>query len=179
MLNLTLAHALNGPDSDLWSAAVNDELRSLQEREVYELIPRGDVPEGRQIMTGKWVLVTKHDGRRKARLVARGFQQVYGLDYVDTTSPTTRLESLRLLLHLAASQDWDLRQLDIKAAYLDGCLSEEEYQYMEQPRGFEVAGKEDYVWRLQKGLYGMKQSGRVWNRTLNDTIRPRGGRDDG
>lgn len=115
-------------------------------------------------------MVTKHDGRREAHLVARGFQQVYGLDYVDTTSPTTRLESLHILLHLAASKDWDIRQLDIKTAYLYGCLSEEEFQYMEQPKGFLEPGKEDHVWLLKKGLYGMKQSGRVWNKTLNDAL---------
>ncbi len=133
------------------------DLHTLRNRKVYELVPRESVPLDRKIMTGKWMLVMKHDGRQKAHLVAWGFQQVYGLDYMDTTSPTTRLESLHVLLHLAALKDLEIQQLDIKTAYLYGALSEEEHQFMEQPQGFLEPGKENHVWKLVKGLYGMKQ----------------------
>ncbi|KAF7776523.1 hypothetical protein Agabi119p4_4916 [Agaricus bisporus var. burnettii] len=166
----SLEEALTGPDSHLWKPSIQDELQSLKERDVYQLIPRTSVPSGRNVLTSKWVLTTKHDGRKKARCVARGFQQIYGLDFTDTTSPTTRLESLRILLHNAAVNDFDIRQLDIKTAYLYRVLPEEEYQYMEQPKGFEENGREDWVWELRKGLYGMKQSGRVWNKTLNEAL---------
>ncbi|KAJ3570020.1 hypothetical protein NP233_g4673 [Leucocoprinus birnbaumii] len=171
----TLEEALKRTDGDLWRASIQEELDSLKDRGVYILVPRSSVPNGRKVMTGKWVLVSKRDekgeiARYKARLVARGFQQIFGLDFTDTTSPTTRLESLRVLLHLAAVNDLDIRQLDIKTAYLYGVLPEEEIQYMEQPVGFEVPGKEDWVWELHKGLYGMKQSGHVWNKTLNEAL---------
>ncbi|KAJ3568720.1 hypothetical protein NP233_g5535 [Leucocoprinus birnbaumii] len=171
----SIEEALGRPDGDKWKAAIEEELKSLRDRGVYVLVPRSSIPDGRKVMSGKWVLVSKRDelgiiARWKARLVARGFEQVFGLDFTDTTSPTTRLESLRILLHLAAINDWDIRQLDIKTAYLYGVLPEEEIQYMEQPKGFEEPGKENWVWELRKGLYGMKQSGRVWNKTLNDAL---------
>jgi hypothetical protein len=70
-------------------------------------------------------------------------------------------------LHLAASLDWDAQQIDVKTAFLYSLLPDDEVQYMQQPTGFEEPGKEDWVWRLQRGLYGMKQSGRIWNQTLN------------
>ena len=105
--------------------------------------------------------------RWKVRLVFKGFEQIYGKDYTKTTSPTARMESWWILLHLAASLDWGAQQINIKTAFLYGLLPEEEYQYMEQPLEFEEPGKEDWVWVIQCGLYGMKQSGCIWNITMN------------
>ena len=76
-----------------------------------------------------------------------------------------RLESLRTLLALAATRDLDVVQFDITSAYLHGNLKEE--VYMEQPEGYVAAGKEDWVWRLKKGLYGLVQAGRTWDEELN------------
>jgi hypothetical protein len=78
---------------------------------------------------------------------------VFGQDYVDTTSPTARIESMRFILNIAASMDWDIHQIDIKTAFLYGLLPKEEVQYMQQAEGFAAAGKEDWVWELQRGLY--------------------------
>lgn len=80
------------------------------------------------------------------------------------------MESWRVLLHLAAAQGWDAAQIDIKTAFLYGLLPDDETQYMEQPEGFEEPGKEDWVWCLLRGLYRMKQAGRIWNQTLNDNM---------
>ena len=99
--------------------------------------------------------------RFKSRLVAKGFEQVFGQDYIETTSPTPRMESLCLILHIAAVNDWEIQQINVKTAYLYGLLPADEVVYMEQPEGFEKSGQEDYVWELQHGLYGMKQSGRI------------------
>jgi hypothetical protein len=139
---------------------------------VYKLIPRCDVPQGKRIRKGKPVFHIKRDEtgkavRWKVRLVFKGFEQIYGKDYTKTTSPTARMESWRILLHLAASLGWDAQQIDVKTAFLYGLLPDDEVQYMEQPAGFEEPGKEDWIWQLQRGLYGMKQSGRIWNQTLN------------
>jgi hypothetical protein len=68
------------------------------------------------------------------------------------------MESWCILLHLAATLDWDAQQINIKTTFLNRLLPEEEYQYMEQPPKFEEPGKEDWVWVIQPGLYGMKQS---------------------
>ncbi|KAJ3570524.1 hypothetical protein NP233_g4341 [Leucocoprinus birnbaumii] len=136
----SIEEALGRPDGDKWKAAIEEELNSLRDHGVYVLVPRSSIPNSRKVMSSKWVLVSKQDElgiitRWKARLVTRGFKQVFSLDFTDTTSPTTRLESLWILLHLAAINDWDIHQLDIKTTYLYSILPEEEIQYMEQPKG--------------------------------------------
>jgi hypothetical protein len=75
--------------------------------------------------------------------VAKGFMQIPSLDYDETFSPVARFESLRLLLVLAALEDWEVHQLDVKSAFLNGVLNEE--IYMEQPQGFINTGKETQV----------------------------------
>ena len=74
---------------------------------------------------------------------------------------------MRTVLHLAASNDWSLHQYDVKTAFLNGVLPEDEIQFMEQPPGFAVPGKETHVWRLISGLYRMQQSSHIWNKALN------------
>ena len=73
-------------------------------------------------------------------------------------------------MHIATCLDWDIQQIDVKTAFLYGLLPEEKVQYMEQPRRFEEIGKETWVWKLRRSLYGMKQSGQVWNQTLNKVM---------
>jgi hypothetical protein len=102
-----------------------------------------DLPAGRKAVKSKWVIKHKADGRFRARLVAKGFTQIPGLDYDETFSPVARFESLRLLLVLAALEDWEVHQLDVKSAFLNGVLDEE--IYMEQPQGFIVTGQETRV----------------------------------
>ena len=80
------------------------------------------------------------------------------------------MESWRILLHIAAALGWDAQQIDIKTAFLYGLLPDDEVQYMEQPKGFEEKGKETWVWKLQRGIYGMKQAGRIWNKMMNDAM---------
>jgi hypothetical protein len=104
------------------------------------------------------------------RYVAKGFAQRYLVDYDKTTAPTARLESFRALMHMAAVLDWDIQHFDIKTAFLHGVLPDSETVFMEQPPGFEEPGKEDWVWRLQKSLYGMKQASRIWNITFHKTM---------
>lgn len=164
--------AIASSEKDKWMEGAQAELRSLEEMEVYQLIPRSDVPPNRKILRGKFVCKLKRDEtgnpvRHKVRWVAKGFQQVWGGDYTDTTSPTACLESMRTVLHLAASNDWRTDQYDVKTAFLNGVLPDGEEQFIEQPPGFVIVGKESFVWRLLRGLYGMRQSSRIWNKTLN------------
>ena len=116
-----------------------------------------------------WVLHRKFkDGpfdKNKARLVAHGNRQRPGIDYDESFVPVMRLESLRTLLALAASRDFDIVQFDITLAYLHGTLKEE--LYVEQPDGYVALGKEIWVWRLKKGLYGLVQAGQTWNEESN------------
>ncbi|RVW80146.1 Retrovirus-related Pol polyprotein from transposon TNT 1-94 [Vitis vinifera] len=96
----------------------------------------------------------------KARLVAKGFTQSYGIDYQETFAPVAKLNTVRVLLSLAANLDWSLHQLDVKNAFLNGDLEEE--VYMDIPAGLETTSNFNKVCRLRKSLYGLKQSPRAW-----------------
>jgi hypothetical protein len=171
----TMKEALAGQDRDKWMESMKEELDSIKQLGVYRLVPRSAVPPDRKVLRGKFVYRRKFgaDGavsRYKSRYVFGGHRQVPGRDYDRTTAPTARMEAFRTLLSFAASKDYDAQQFDVKTAFLNGVLSDDEKQYMEQPKGFEEPGKEDWVWELCRGLYGMKQAGRIWNKTLNEAM---------
>ena len=156
--------AMGSQDKDDWHAAMEAEIKGLQDSGTWELV---DLPQGRKAIKSKWVFKLKLDKdgeveRHKARLVAKGFEQVQGIDYEDTFAPVARLESWRYLVALAANLDWEIHQIDFHQAYLNGSLDEE--VYMEQPEGFVVA--EGKVCRLRKAIYGLKQAGHQWFLTL-------------
>ena len=166
---------MTSPHAAEWTRALQEEFASLKDLGVYRLVPRSSVPSGRRIMRGRPVFKLKRDehgnpSRFKARYVCRGYSAVYGQDYTKTTSPTARMESFRVLAHLGAAMDWEIEQLDIKTAFLNGVLDADEICYMDQPEGFVEPGFEDCVWELQRGLYGMKQGGCVWNKTLHTQL---------
>jgi len=171
----TYSEAMSSPHATEWTAALQEEFASLKDLGVYKLVPRSSVPPGRKIMRGRPVFKLKRDqdgnpARFKARYVCKGYSAVWGQDYTKTSAPTTRLESFRVLAHLGAALDWEINQIDVKTAFLHGLLATDEVCYMEQPEGFVEPGKADHVWELQKALYGMKQGGLVWNRTLNQAM---------
>jgi hypothetical protein len=172
---LTLKSALAGPEREKWSAVLKEEFESIRKMGTYQLVPRSAVPAGRRILRGKAVFKRKRneDGdivRYKARWVVKGFLQVFGQDYTKTTSPTARLESVRILCHIAAAHDLEIRQFDVKCAFLHGTLPDDEHIFMEQPPGFEDPHKPDHIWELLKGLYGMKQGSRIWNVEMNSAM---------
>ncbi|PNX77125.1 retrovirus-related Pol polyprotein from transposon TNT 1-94 [Trifolium pratense] len=145
-----------------WRQAMIDEMTALESNSTWTLVPH---PTGKSTVGCRWVFTVKvgPDGqvdRLKARLVAKGYTQIYGLDYGDTFSPVAKMASVRLFLSMAAIRHWPLYQLDIKNAFLHGDLEEE--IYMEQPPGFVAQGESGLVCRLQKSLYGLKQSPRAW-----------------
>jgi Reverse transcriptase (RNA-dependent DNA polymerase)/GAG-pre-integrase domain len=171
----TWEEAKMSPYSEQWEAGYREELKSLKDMQVYKLIHRSQIPSNAKVRKGRPVFRLKRDAdgkpiRWKVRLVFKGFEQIYGRDYTSTTSPTARMESWRILLHIAAAMNWDTQQIDVKTAFLYGLLPDDEVQYMEQPPGFEEHGTKEHVWMLQRGLYGMKQSGRIWNKTMNDAM---------
>ena len=128
-----------------WFNACREELEALRQRDVYDLVDR---PKGRKVIKNRWVFDEKPDGRKKARLVAKGFSQVEGEDFDKIFSPVVRFETIRLILALAALEDWHISSLDVRSAYLYGKLEEE--IYMEQPEGFHTPGTEHKVFRLKR-----------------------------
>ena len=119
--------------------------------------------EGTDIVSCRWVFNIKYklDGSidgYKARLVVRGFTQSYGIDYEETFSPMTCLNSIRIILSVVVNYSWDIHQLNVKNAFLYGNLTEQ--VYIEQPPGY-VAQEENNVCHLKKTIYGLKQSPRA------------------
>ncbi|WP_208346720.1 reverse transcriptase domain-containing protein, partial [Aetokthonos hydrillicola] len=109
--------------------------------------------------------------RYKARLLAKGFNQRPCIDLHKIFAPTMRWGStIRAILALAALEDMELESLDVSNAYLNGVLPPGETVYMEQPEGFRDEAKWDYVCQLVKGLYGLKQSGRLWYQELGRVL---------
>ena len=116
-------------------------------------------------MGSKWVFRTKYlpDGsikRLKACLVAKGYTQVLGLDYTDTCSPVIKATTIHVVLSLAVTNHWPLRQLDVKNAFLNGHLIEQ--VYMEQPHGYIDPRFPNHVCLLKKAFYGLKQAPHAW-----------------
>ena len=97
--------------------------------------------------------------RYKARLVAKGYKQKYGIDYEEVFALVARLDTVRLLISLAAHHMWNIYHLDVKSAFLNGVLEEE--VYVQQPESFLVKRQEDKVYHLKKALYGLKQAPRA------------------
>ena len=168
----TLDEAQDRDDWQSWKRAMDDEMQSLEKNGTWKLVPR---PKGRNLVSSKWIFKSKTnpDGsldRRKARLVARGFSQTRGLDYFETFSPVVRYESVRCVLSLAAAWNMEIKQFDVKTAFLNGELDEE--VFMEQPEGYQDGS--DRVCKLQRSIYGLKQSPRNWNNKFSGFLNKEG-----
>jgi histone deacetylase 1/2 len=157
-------------DDANWRRAMTTEYDTLIRNNTWHPVPRTGI---KNIIDSKWVfkIKKKADGtidRHKARVVAKGFKQRYGIDYEDTFSPVVKAATIRIVLSIAVSRGWCLRQLDVQNAFLHGDLEEE--VYMRQPPGFEDPLHPDYVCKLDKAIYGLKQAPRAWNAKLSTKL---------
>jgi hypothetical protein len=145
-----------------WKTTMEEEFAALQLNQTWTLIPR--TPD-LHIIGSKWVFKTKlkPDGsldRLKARVVAKGYYQIDGIDYTETFSPVVKPGTIRMIISTALIQGWPIRQLDVKNAFLHGNITED--IYMEQPPGMADSQHPEYVCKLQKALYGLKQAPCAW-----------------
>lgn len=167
---VTMTEALSSREAHHWKRAVDEEYASLLKNNTWTLAP---LPPGRNMISNKWLFKKKYtqDGtisKYKARLVARGFSQRYGEDYIETFAPVVKFPTLRLVLALAASENLDLQQMDVKSVYLNRIITED--TYMSQPEGYVMKGREDMACKLNKSIYGLKQSGRKWYQRLDASL---------
>ncbi|WKA13210.1 hypothetical protein VitviT2T_030537 [Vitis vinifera] len=163
-----------------WKASMNEEMKSLQKNKTWELV---ECPLGKKPVRCRWIYIVKYKAygsieRFKARLVAKGYTQTYGIDYTETFAPVTKINTVQVLLSLAANLDWPLQQFDVKNVFLHGELSEE--VYMDLPPGCMVSEKQcQKVCKLKKSLYGLKQSPRAWFGRFTKLMRTFGYRQSG
>ena len=173
-LPMTVDDALSSPS---WRRAMEEELQALAHNHTWDLVP---LRQGKHVVGSRWVYVVKEHSndlleRYKARVVAKGFTQKYGLDYQETFAPVAKMNTVRLLLALAAHRGWILQQYDVKNAFLHGDLTEE--IYMALPPGYSSlvpSTLASMVCCLRISLYGLKQSPRAWFAHFTTAMRNRG-----
>ncbi|KAL4368402.1 hypothetical protein GQ457_05G022260 [Hibiscus cannabinus] len=187
----TYQEAVASPDSEKWLEAMRSEMDSMSDNQVWTLVMiRSNLskrsffdcygsrtvvepPEGIKPIGCKWVFKKKTDmdgnvQTYKGRLVAKGFRQIHGVDYDETFSPVAMFKSIRILLAVAAFHDYEIWQMDVKTAFLNGKLEKD--VYMTQPGGFVTPENARKVCKLQRSIYGLKQASRSWNLRFNEAI---------
>ena len=141
-----------------WREAMNVEIESIQKNETWSLT---ELPAGTKKIGVKWIYKTKLNesgkvDKLKARLVAKGYDQQHGVDYTEVFAHVVRIDTIRMIIALAAQRSWLIYQLDVKSAFLHGDLSED--LFIEQLKGYKQKGNEHKVYKLHKALYGLKQA---------------------
>ena len=150
---------------------MKSEIGSMYENKVWTLV---DLSDDRQAIENKWIFKRKTDADGsvtiyKARLVAKGFRQVQGVDYDETFSPVAMLTSVQIMLTIAAFYDYEIWQMDVKTAFLNGFLKEE--LYMMQPKGFVDPKGANKMCKLQRSIYGLVQASQSWNICFDEVIK--------
>jgi hypothetical protein len=166
----TLREAMLSPWWPFYKKAIQAEYDGLLESKTFEKMLLKDVPKGKNILRGKWILDDKRgeDGtilKYKARFVAMGNTQKYGIDYEETFAGVMVSKSFRIMLSiLNEDPENEMEHWDVKMAFTQAPLEDEIFMY--EPEGFETEGTERNVCRLKKSLYGLKQSARNWQLLL-------------
>ncbi|CAI7899220.1 unnamed protein product [Closterium sp. NIES-54] len=163
------AEAMEGPYSSQWQSAMDAEMASWKSTGTYvDEVP----PPGANIVSGMWIFRVKRPPGSppvfKARYVARDFSQRQGVDYFQTFSPTPKMTTLRVLLHVAAQRDYELHSRDFSTAFLQGSLHEE--IWLRRPPGFTGSFPPGTKWSLRRPVYGLLQAPREWHDTLRTTL---------
>nr|GEU36513.1 putative retrotransposon protein [Tanacetum cinerariifolium] len=163
--------SLLDPESNKCENAMNVEMQSMKDNEVWVLVY---LPLDGKTVGSKWLFKKKTDmdgdvHTYKARLIANGFTQTYGVDYEETFSPLADIRAIRILISTSVFYDYEIWQIDVKSAFLNGHLSEE--VYMKQPKGFVNTKYSNQVCKLKRSIYGLKQASRQWNKRFDDEIK--------
>ena len=152
----------------LWIDACKDEIFSIEKNNTWDLV---ELPAGVKPIGIKWVFKIKRnaDGSISKYKVAKGYVQKHGVDYDEVFAPVARIETIRLIIALAASNGWEIHHLDVETAFLHGELKKK--VFVVQSEGFIVSGQEHKVYKLKRALYGLRQAPRAWNIKLNQILK--------
>ena len=166
----TFKGAIRLPEARMWKAASDKEMKSLQNLKVYTLVPFSEILLRQEVIGSKWVYKMKGDNTHKARLVAKGWNQVPGRDCGGTFAPVCRLQSIRVVLAIAAEMNWEVVQLDLRTAFLYADIKED--VFVKMAPGYETTQKKgvQLVMKLGKGLYGLAQSPQNWWKTIDPSL---------
>ena len=164
--------AMNSKDAPFWKAAEENEINSLIQHNTFVVVKADELPEGTNLLNGKWVYAEKLNENNeviqyKARFVACGYAQTQFQDYFETKADVAETRTFRLVLAIAALRRMKLAQVDVSSAYLNGDL--EETIYMKSPEG-----TADEIWKLKKPLYGLKQAGHNWRKHIDKSLKSLG-----
>ncbi|RKK07014.1 Retrovirus-related Pol polyprotein from transposon TNT 1-94 [Fusarium oxysporum f. sp. cepae] len=178
----TMTEALQGPYREHWLRAIHSELRSILTKGIWRILDRNQAHH--KPLTVKWVFKVKKNeegglDKFKARLVVRGFEQQPGFDYDQTFASVAKVATWRILLTVAACLDWEIEQMDVSTAFLEGDLDEDVFiempeglvEYFEQhPEDCPSDFSSEKICKLLKSLYGLKQAPRQWQMKLKKTL---------
>jgi hypothetical protein len=159
-------------DNQSWIKSMEDEIQSLEANKTWILVKR---PADQKVLKTKWVYKVKRNlqgeiQRYKSRLVVQGYQQRFLVDFIDTFSSVLHRSSFRSFMSFAATKNLILRHIDIDTAFLNADMEENIDIYIEQPAGFIDNSKPDFVYKLKKSLYGIKQAPRMWQKELSKFV---------
>jgi hypothetical protein len=179
-------------DELMWKAAVDSEVKSIVDKDVWDVMEMKDMPQNKTLVNYKWVFKKKYDEtdsviKYKTRLCAKGFTQREGIDYKETFSPVARHTTFKLIMSLGVAESFKYRQLDVKTAFLNATLNEtifmkmppyviaymQEHHHQFMDVNVQTASK-SHVLRLKKAIYGLKQAPREWYHTIDTVIRAMG-----
>jgi hypothetical protein len=168
---MTYTEAMMRPDSEKWLRAMEFEIESMHDNQVWNLV---DPIDGVRPIGCKWVFKKKMDKDRnvhinKAQLVVKGFKQIHDINYDETFSPIMMLKSIHILLAIAAYFDYEIWQMDVKTAFLNGNLTED--VYMTELEGFVDPKHAGKICKLQKSIYGLKQASWSWSLCFNEVVK--------
>ena len=174
---MTYVQAVQGQESAKWHIAMDQDMEAIRKNKTWRLTNR---PVHRRVLKSKWVYKVKNEvdkngnsaTRHKARLCFMGNRQIKGLDFNETFAPVAKFTTIRCILALTAANGWELHQMDVKTAFLNGDLDEE--VYMEQPDGYVDPTYLDNACRLLQALFGLKQAPKMWYAKLDDLLKSQG-----
>jgi hypothetical protein len=171
-----------------WWEACCTEFKNMEEKCVWEVVNRKDVPPGRKVIGNRWVFAVKDDGRYRARTVAKGYSQIPGKDFQENFAPVINDATFHLILVLMVLMDLEVEQFDIETAFLYGELDEEiwmefpdgypefineKWQYAQrpEPKPDSITNSNAYCLKLKKALYGLVQAARQWWKKFKNVMK--------